>query len=153
MTTLAQLEEWVSGDSDTADYKFDGASLPFIDKPLGTGSAYQSGVKSLMIAVFEEGIRCFFSSKPEEHIEAESWVLSGERGYVFAFMTICDTLDLDGHAVRQALLDRRDREGFGHRRKIRTRNNVRHGSTLRPNRVRHGRGQHLRGQHLQVEAA
>ncbi len=61
---------------------------------------------------------------------------------------ICDTLDLDGHAVRQALIDRRDREGFVHRRKIRTRNNARHSGTLRSNRVRHGQRPQL-----QVEAA
>jgi len=136
MSTLSQLEDWMSGNGDGDDYKFDGAAIPFLDAMKGGTAAEQSGVKSLMIAILEEGIRGYFSPKPEERGDAEAWIGSGERGYVFAFMTICDTLDINGEAVRSALQERREADGFIQRRRIRTRNNVRHAGRLRPKRER-----------------
>jgi hypothetical protein len=124
------------GDIDERDFTFDGAALPDVLAQYGLASRCGSGVKALMSAVFEDAIRCFMSPDDEVRNEAEGWIESNERGFVFAFLTICDALELDGGAVREALTATRHRDGFVARRAIRTRPNVRRHQPLRPNRRR-----------------
>ncbi len=122
--------------TEETDYTFDGAAIPDVLAHFGRVSGCSGGVRALMIAVFEDGMRCFMSPDDEIRAEAEEWVTSNERGYVFAFLTICDTLDMDGGAVREALISSREKTGFVARRAIRTRPNVRQRGCLRPNRRR-----------------
>lgn len=124
------------GDMEERDYSFDGAALPDVLASFTRANGCTGGVKALMVAVFEDGIRCFMSPDPLARGEAEAWVDSNERGYVFAFLTVCDALDLNGDAVREALQASRERTGFVARRAIRTRPNVRRHQPLRPNRRR-----------------
>lgn len=88
-----------------------------------------SGMRALMLAVLEDAILNLRSSVRRHRAEAESWIMSGERHYVFSFAVICETLDLAPSAVRRSvirLLNQSPRVGRSSRR---ARPNVRHVDT------------------------
>ena len=70
-----------------------------------------SGEKALMLAVLEDGIRCF-----QEHLrnprsnprllsqQAESWIRAVDYEWPFSFNNVCETLGIDPSALRAALL-------------------------------------------------
>ena len=70
-----------------------------------------SGEKALMLAVLEDGIRCF-----QEHLrnprsnprllsrEAEDWIRAADYDWPFSFNNVCETLGIDPSALRGALL-------------------------------------------------
>ena len=70
-----------------------------------------SGEKALMLAVLEDGIRCF-----QEHLrnprsnprllsqQAESWIRAVDYDWPFSFVNVCETLGIDPAALRRALL-------------------------------------------------
>ena len=70
-----------------------------------------SGEKSLMLAVLEDGIRCF-----QEHLtnprsnprllskEAEVWIRAVDYEWPFSFNNVCETLGIDPDALRGSLL-------------------------------------------------
>jgi hypothetical protein len=79
---------------------------------LGGGAAHgvpQTGFKRLMLAVLEDGIRCYFSKVPRIRTEAEVWIGSGRR-VAFSFEVICDLFGIDPGAARAALRRLRDFE-------------------------------------------
>jgi hypothetical protein len=71
-----------------------------------------SGEKALMLAVLEDGIRCF-----QEHLrnprsnprllsqQAETWIRAVDYDWPFSFNNVCETLGIDPGALRGALLD------------------------------------------------
>jgi hypothetical protein len=71
-----------------------------------------SGEKALMLAVLEDGIRCF-----QEHLrnprsnprllsqQAEAWIRAVDYDWPFSFNNVCETLRIDPGALRAALLD------------------------------------------------
>ncbi len=71
-----------------------------------------SGEKALMLAVLEDGIRCF-----QEHLrnprsnprllsqQAEAWIRAVDYEWPFSFNNVCETLGIDPAALRRALLD------------------------------------------------
>ena len=73
--------------------------------------SYISGEKALMLAVLEDGIRCF-----QEHLrnprsnprllsrEAEDWIRASDYDWPFSFNNVCETLGIDPSALRSALL-------------------------------------------------
>ena len=73
--------------------------------------SYISGEKALMLAVLEDGIRCF-----QEHLrnprsnprllsrEAEDWIRAVDYDWPFSFNNVCETLGIDASALRAALL-------------------------------------------------
>jgi hypothetical protein len=73
--------------------------------------SYLCGEKALMLAVLEDGIRCF-----QEHLrnprlnprllseEAEEWIRVVDWDWPFSFNNVCETLGLDPAALRTALL-------------------------------------------------
>ena len=73
--------------------------------------SYVSGEKALMLAVLEDGIRCF-----QEHLrnprsnprllsqQAEDWIRAVDYDWPFSFNNICETLSIDASALRGALL-------------------------------------------------
>ena len=73
--------------------------------------SYISGEKALMLAVLEDGIRCF-----QEHLrnprsnprllsqQAEDWIRAVDYDWPFSFNNICETLGIDPSALRTALL-------------------------------------------------
>lgn len=74
--------------------------------------SYISGEKALMLAVLEDGIRCF-----QEHLrnprsnprllsrEAEEWIRAIDYDWPFSFNNVCETLGIDASALRAALLN------------------------------------------------
>jgi len=70
-----------------------------------------SGEKALMLAVLEDGIRCF-----QEHLrnprsnprllsqQAEAWMRAVDYEWPFSFNNVCETLGIDPSALRAALL-------------------------------------------------
>jgi hypothetical protein len=66
-------------------------------------SAELTGTKALMMAVLEEGIRSYFSLDRRIAEEARQWIGSGRRRSPFAFVVICEMLNLDTGAVRDRL--------------------------------------------------
>jgi hypothetical protein len=73
--------------------------------------SYISGEKALMLAVLEDGIRCF-----QEHLrnprsnprllsqQAEDWIRAVDYEWPFSFNNVCETLGVDPSALRTALL-------------------------------------------------
>jgi len=73
--------------------------------------SYISGEKALMLAVLEDGIRCF-----QEHLrnprsnprllsqQAEDWIRAVDYDWPFSFNNICETLGIDASALRATLL-------------------------------------------------
>jgi hypothetical protein len=61
------------------------------------------GVRSLMLAVFEDGIRTYCRGKGRGQLEAERWVWDRGQGSPFSFNVICEVLGLEPSAVRVAL--------------------------------------------------
>jgi hypothetical protein len=73
--------------------------------------SYVSGEKALMLAVLEDGIRCF-----QEHLrnprsnprllsqQAEDWIRAVDYEWPFSFNNVCETLGIDPSALRGALL-------------------------------------------------
>ena len=66
------------------------------------GSVY-TGIKALMIAVLEHGIRDYCGAAGRQCTQAECWVRSNGRG-VFSFAVVCETLGLEAAALRLALV-------------------------------------------------
>ena len=73
--------------------------------------SYISGEKALMLAVLEDGIRCF-----QEHLtnprsnprllskQAEDWIRAVDYEWPFSFNNVCETLGIDPEALREKLL-------------------------------------------------
>src|SRR5437660_12781329 len=73
--------------------------------------SYISGEKALMLAVLEDGIRCY-----QEHLrnprsnprllsqQAEQWIRAVDYEWPFSFQNVCETLGIDPSALRAALL-------------------------------------------------
>jgi hypothetical protein len=86
----------------------------------------QSGIRALMVAVLEDAIHNLGSATAFVRDEAEAWIMSRERRYVFSFVVICESLDLEPSAVRRSLIQPLDEEQPGRRLVLRIRPNVRH---------------------------
>jgi hypothetical protein len=70
-----------------------------------------SGVRALMIAILEDAVLCIDRGRRRRHpqtrrlaAEAETWVRSDGREWLFSFANICDVLGIDPEAVRVRLL-------------------------------------------------
>ena len=61
-----------------------------------------TGIKALMLAVLEDGIRSCGGSPGSVRTEAQDWVRSNQRP-PFSFVVICETLGIDPGAARRAL--------------------------------------------------
>lgn len=90
--------------------------------PAGTP---HTGTKALMLAVFEDGIRCYLSNKRRLQREAETWIYCSRR-LVFSFDVLCETFGLDPNATRRALRQLRESTGGFSSLRHRGRQNVRH---------------------------
>jgi len=77
-------------------------AIDLID-PATRGTLPRSGVKALMLAVFEDAIRCYFRGNPRVKAEAEHWIEYGPRYWAFSFDVICEAFGLSPAATRVAL--------------------------------------------------
>jgi len=67
--------------------------------------------RSLMLAVLEDAILCFQDNfraicrrKRSLYNDAEEWIFSNDRSYLFSFENICDALGMDPAFIRQGLI-------------------------------------------------
>ena len=84
-----------------------------------------TGTKALMLAVLEDGIRCFLGGSRILASEAEFWIYSHRRESPFSFVVVCETLNLDSGAVRRALKRMKSQNVPARKALPRTRHNVR----------------------------
>jgi len=91
-----------------------------------------SGVRALMLAVLDDAINSLSSSESLIRAEAQVWIASGEGRYVFSFLVICESLELEPNVVRRSVMDLLGKKRKRGRLLERTRPNVRHKGTLRP---------------------
>ncbi len=77
----------------------------------------RDGEHRLLVAVLEDGLNCFQkhidSTDPKQRqlfLDAEEWIMSDDQSWVFAFVNVCETLDLDSDYVREGLLKWRENE-------------------------------------------
>ena len=95
-----------------------------------------AGIRALMLAVLEDGIRCFLGSSRTLAAEAEAWIFGRDTVNPFCFVTLCEALGLDPAATRRALLRLRSEASRLQLRLPRARHNVRSASRVRPRRPR-----------------
>jgi hypothetical protein len=79
----------------------------------------------LMLAVLEDAIDCYqkfaHSRDPrgaQMFEEAQEWVSSGDRSWLFSFENICDTLEINADYVRRGLREWKERGGLPRRTKV-----------------------------------
>jgi hypothetical protein len=89
-----------------------------------------SGVRALMLAVLDDAINSLSSTESLVRAEAELWITNGEGRYVFSFLVICETLDLEPTLLRQSVTNLLRRKRSRGRLLRRTRPNVRHKGAL-----------------------
>jgi hypothetical protein len=102
-------------------------SLVAAETPRGVST----GVRGLMVAILEDGIRSFLSPIARLRHEAEYWVASRRRPSPFSFTVVCETLGLEPDAVAAALLRMRADGSAGPRSLRKSRPNVRRTARLR----------------------
>jgi hypothetical protein len=88
-----------------------------------------TGVRMLMIAVLEEGIQTYLTDRGRAFAEAETWLLSPARRSPFSFQVLCETLNLNAHAVRRELMRKRahadaQKQGLGRIRRYNRQSNI-----------------------------
>ena len=88
------------------------------------------GIRALMLAVLEEAINSLRSPDSLARTQAELWMTSRERRYIFSFAVICEALDLEPSAVRRSVIGLLDKEPTDRRLLERSRPNVRHSGVL-----------------------
>ena len=89
-----------------------------------------SGIRALMLAVLEDALHSLRSAEGLVRGEAERWITSGERRYVFSFAVICEALGLEPSAVRRSVIGLLDKKPTGRCLLKRSRPNVRHTGAL-----------------------
>jgi hypothetical protein len=84
----------------------------------GAGMEQVAGERALMLAVLEDGIRCF-----QEHLrnprvrprllarQAEKWIRSDDWEWPFSFNNVCESLSLNPDSLRVELLNPRSTDG------------------------------------------
>jgi len=102
-----------------------------------------TGIKALMLAVMEDGMRCYFSPTLLTRVEAEHWIESRQSQLVFSFEVICETFGIEASAARRVLRAMRDRGQRGMP-AVRTRPNVRHNTVSLPRKRRRRRSRAAR---------
>lgn len=87
-------------DREREDIDFDPAQV--IAAGLGTALP-ETGVRGLLLAVLEDGIRCYFSPVRRVRSEAEHWIESSMQRSAFSFPVLCELFGLDPGAARRSL--------------------------------------------------
>jgi hypothetical protein len=93
-------------------------------------AAHYTGIRALMLAVLEEGIRNYLGHHERLRNEAGFWIASNGRRSPFSFGTVCETLGLEPQAVRGALQQLQDKKVTPRQAIGRSRPNVRNPGRL-----------------------
>ena len=88
-----------------ADCSDDALDILWVDHLAGgePRTSRLTGTKALMLAVFEDGIRCYLGGIKRIAAEAEDWLNSRRRNSPFVFVVLCETFGLDPQAVRETV--------------------------------------------------
>lgn len=89
-----------------------------------------SGIRALTLAVLEDAVHSLRSPNSLVRAEAELWMTSRDRRYVFSFAVICEALGLEPSAVRRSVIGLLDKKATRGRLLKRSRPNVRHSGAL-----------------------
>lgn len=75
------------------------------------GRGYAEGERRLMLAILEDAVDCFqkYLGTKEARgrqlwADAEEWILSDDRSWLFSFVNVCEVLGLQSDFIRQGLL-------------------------------------------------
>ena len=114
-------------------------SDPYLLSSLAAGNPptlCDTGIRALMLAVLEDGIRSALSPVPQVRTEALLWLSHRRQRSPFSFVVVCETLGLDADAVRSAIgrMHNRRATGPASTSRRRFRSNVRPNSPLRATR-------------------
>jgi hypothetical protein len=64
--------------------------------------------RRLAMAILRDAIECYQGTgTATEFTEAETWILSRDRGYLFSFENVCELLDINAEWLRRGLKQRR----------------------------------------------
>jgi hypothetical protein len=99
-----------------AQVAFASLDVPTTESPTTTpphAALPWSGIRALMLAVLENAVHNLKSRKSIVRAEAEHWITSRERRYVFSFAVICETLGLEPSAVRRSVIGLVDKTPVG----------------------------------------
>jgi hypothetical protein len=113
-----------------AQVTFASLKIPTTEIPMTTQAHTAppwSGTRALMLAVLEEAIRSLRAPDARARAQAELWMTSRERRYIFSFAAICEALGLEPSAVRRSVTGLLDKKPTGRLFFKRCRPNVRHG--------------------------
>ena len=116
-----------------AQVAFASLEIPTTEMPTATqthAAPPWSGIRALMLAVLEDAIHNLQSSEGLVRAEAEQWITSAERRYVFSFAVICETLNLEPSAVRRSVIGLLEKKPGRGRLMRRSRPNVRPAGTM-----------------------
>jgi hypothetical protein len=116
-----------------AQVTFASLKIPTTEIPMTTqahAAPPRSGIRALMLAVLEEAIHSLRSPDSRARAQAELWMTSRERRYIFSFAAICETLGLEPRAVCRSVIGLLDKKSTGHLFLKRSRPNVRHSGAL-----------------------
>jgi hypothetical protein len=76
------------------------------------GKGYAEGERRLMLAILEDAVDCFqkYLGTKESRgrllcSDAEEWILSDDRSWLFSFVNVCEVLGLQPDFIRQGLLN------------------------------------------------
>jgi len=79
-----------------------------------------SGARALMLAILEDAMLCIERGRRRRHprtrrlaADAEAWMRSDSREWLFSFASICDVLGFDADALRARLLIQVERPASG----------------------------------------
>lgn len=79
--------------------------------------SYPDPTHRLVLAILEDAIRCFQdnlrardSKRKALHLEAERWILSEDRSWIFSFNNVCEMLGLNPAYVRAGLMRWKERQ-------------------------------------------
>jgi len=91
-----------------------GTSADEIGELIGVGGGERVGapflgVKALMLAILEDGMRAYLGPIGRSHDEAAAWITDPRSHWLFSFPVVCETLGLEPAAVRAAVCGLRGR--------------------------------------------
>jgi|RhiMetdeSRZDD1v2_1073273.scaffolds.fasta_scaffold1537552_1 hypothetical protein len=76
------------------------------------GKGYAEGERRLMLAILEDAVDCFqkYLGTKESRgrllcSDAEEWIMSDDRSWLFSFVNVCEVLGLQPDFIRQGLQD------------------------------------------------
>ena len=85
------------------------------------GRSQGDGQRRLMIAVLEDAIECFqkYTGAKDNRSrqlgsEAEEWFLTDDPDWLFSFVNVCETLDINPEFLRQGLFAWKEKQGVSH---------------------------------------